>query len=142
MIEEKSCGLILFREINKMRLYLLLNYEEGHWGFPKGHVEKNEDEIETALRETMEETGITEITILPNFHESLVYQYRKNGQKFHKTVYFFIGKTKTERILLSHEHVGSMWLSYQMARKKLTFDNTKTILDAADNFLSNLVGNK
>ena len=30
----------------------------GHWGFPKGHIEKDETEYETALREVKEETNI------------------------------------------------------------------------------------
>ncbi|WP_373440063.1 NUDIX domain-containing protein, partial [Metamycoplasma equirhinis] len=38
----------------------------GHWGFPKGHVELNETEKETALREVKEETNI-DIEIIGNF---------------------------------------------------------------------------
>ncbi|MEW6722749.1 MAG: NUDIX domain-containing protein, partial [Candidatus Micrarchaeota archaeon] len=52
-MDEKSCGIILFREGEK-RLYLLLHYEEGHWDFPKGHVEAGESEHEAASREAVE----------------------------------------------------------------------------------------
>ena len=51
---EKSCGLVVFNK-NKILLLKYSNNEEqgegGHWDFPKGHVEPNETEIETALRE-------------------------------------------------------------------------------------------
>ena len=51
---EKSCGCII---INKNKV-LLIKQTKGHWGFPKGHVEKNETEIETAIREVKEETNL------------------------------------------------------------------------------------
>ena len=51
---EKSCGCII---INKNKV-LLIKQTKGHWGFPKGHVEKDETEIETAIREVKEETNI------------------------------------------------------------------------------------
>ena len=46
---EKSCGCIITKD-NKV---LLIKQTKGHWGFPKGHVEKNETEIETAIRPTI-----------------------------------------------------------------------------------------
>jgi len=64
--DEKSCGVVLFRENSLTnsdkaeRLYLLLHYPSGHIDFPKGHVEPGEenDEHFTAHREVTEETGI------------------------------------------------------------------------------------
>jgi 8-oxo-dGTP pyrophosphatase MutT (NUDIX family) len=137
MIEEKSCGIILFRDTGSGRFYLLLNYIEGHWDFPKGHVEKGEDELQTALRETQEETGIAAVNMLPEFRESLDYSYLRASKKFHKTVYFFIARTEEEKVRLSDEHTGSVWLPYKTAHKKLTFENAKKILEKAEAFLSN-----
>ena len=51
---EKSCGCIITKD-NKV---LLIKQTKGHWGFPKRHVEKNETEIETAIREVKEETNL------------------------------------------------------------------------------------
>ena len=51
---EKSCGAIIIKE-GKV---LLLQEVEGHWSFPKGHVENNETEIETVVREVKEETNL------------------------------------------------------------------------------------
>ena len=63
---EHSCGIVLFHE-NKV---LLLKYKGGgHWDFPKGHIENNESETETALRELKEETGISEVTLFSDFRE-------------------------------------------------------------------------
>ena len=42
MPAEHSAGAILYRVESRKRLYLILHYEEGHWGYPKGHIEKGE----------------------------------------------------------------------------------------------------
>ena len=55
---EKSCGAIVYTNINGKRLYLVEQMLDGHWGVPKGHVEENEKEEETALREIKEEVGL------------------------------------------------------------------------------------
>jgi 8-oxo-dGTP pyrophosphatase MutT (NUDIX family) len=39
-------------------------YGAGHWDFPKGHIEKNENEMAAVLREVKEETGIANIEII------------------------------------------------------------------------------
>ncbi len=52
---ETSCGIVL---INYGTI-LLLQYPQGHWDFPKGHVEESDDDHHaTARRELGEETGI------------------------------------------------------------------------------------
>ena len=55
----KSCGVIPYRIENGQREYLIVLQEGGCWSFPKGHMEVEETETETALRELFEETGLT-----------------------------------------------------------------------------------
>ena len=54
MKHEKSCGCIIIED----KKVLLIKQTNGIWGFPKGHVEKNETELQTAEREVKEETNI------------------------------------------------------------------------------------
>lgn len=58
MKTEKSCGCIILRD-NKV-LLIGAKDDEGElfWSFPKGHQEANETDVETAIRETKEETGL------------------------------------------------------------------------------------
>lgn len=63
MIYEKSCGGIIYAEEAGARRYLIIESTEGVYGFPKGHMEKGETELETALREVFEETGIKPVFI-------------------------------------------------------------------------------
>ena len=75
MIKEISAGIILFRKEDVKTLFLLLHYPSGHWDFVKGKMEKDETEKETAIRETEEETGITDITFVKNFEEWISYEF-------------------------------------------------------------------
>lgn len=134
-VQEKSCGIVLFRMEDGVRFYLLLHYPGGHWDFGKGHVELNENEIETALREMKEETGISKIILAKNFRYKVDYYYRRERRLYHKDVIFFIGKTQEEKVKLSHEHQGYTWLPYEAALKELTFDNAQKLLRKAENFL-------
>ncbi len=43
----------------KVELLLLKHGFGWHWSFPNGHVEKAKNEVQTALREVKEETGLS-----------------------------------------------------------------------------------
>jgi 8-oxo-dGTP pyrophosphatase MutT (NUDIX family) len=131
MVSEKSCGAVIFKR-NETVKYLLLHYEGGHWDFVKGHVEKNETEKQTVQRETEEEAGITDLTFVEGYREAITYFYRRCGQTVKKEVVFFLVESKTDKVRLSREHVGSDWLGFEKALERLTFKNAKEILRKAD----------
>jgi len=135
MMNEKSCGAVVFAKNSTEIIYLLLKYEAGHWDFVKGNVEKGETEQETAIRELREETGIIDARFLDDFRESIFYFYKRNGINVRKEVVFFLMETGNTRIKLSYEHVGFEWLSYENAIKKLTFRNARDVLQKANNYL-------
>ena len=57
----KSCGVLVYRDENGVREYLLALQIGDNWSIPKGHMEAGETEDETALRELFEETGLTAV---------------------------------------------------------------------------------
>ena len=136
MIEETSAGIVLFRKENSKNLFLLLNYPSGHWDFVKGKMEKGETTHETAIRETKEETEITDIAFLENFEEWISYNFQYQGELVQKKVVFFLAETKTKEIKISHEHLNYMWADYNTAMEKTTFDNAKTVLTKAQDLLT------
>jgi len=136
---EKSAGIVLFRNDSDKNEFLLLNYPQGHWDFVKGKIEQNETSHETALRETKEETGITNIEFVDGFEESVEYDFRFKKENIHKKVIFFLAKTNEKNIKLSHEHNDYLWLEYNDALKKTTFENAKNVLTKANEFLSNTI---
>ncbi len=110
MRREKSAGAVVFNK--KTKKYLLLHYPTGHWDFPKGHVEKGEDEQMAARREIFEETGI-EVDLLFGFREIIKYHFRDRGTLIEKRVVYFLGITEKEDVRLSYEHDGFIWLDYE-----------------------------
>ncbi|MHA7734084.1 bis(5'-nucleosyl)-tetraphosphatase [Nitrosopumilus sp. S6] len=139
MIEETSAGIVLFRKEDSKNLFLLLHYPSGHWDFVKGKMEKGESTHETAIRETKEETGITDITFLDNFEEWIEYNFQYQKELVHKKVVFFLAETKTKEVNISHEHLDYTWMDYNTAMEKTTFDNAKTVLTKAQALLSKTV---
>ncbi len=130
-----SAGIVTFRMRDAERQYLLLHYPHGHWDLPKGKIETGESKHQAALRELKEETGL-QATILDGFEEEITYFFREsNGELLQKTVYFFVGRTESDTITLSDEHVGYEWLPYDEAMKRLTFDNAREVLKNAQDFL-------
>ena len=87
---EKSCGVVLFNGQKVLLLQYATGQKEGdsdlqgHWDFPKGHVDKGETEIETAIRELEEETGIKKIILLKNFRKTINYTFQKGDRKIAK----------------------------------------------------------
>jgi len=137
MIEETSAGIVLFRKEKSKKLFLLLHYPSGHWDFVKGKMEKGESTHQTAIRETEEETGITDITFLEHFEEWIEYNFQYQGELVNKKVVFFLAETKTEDVKISHEHQNYAWMDYNTSMEKTTFDNAKTVLTKAQTLLSN-----
>ena len=125
---ERSAGIILYRELAMKKFFLLLHYPSGHWDFVKGRIEKNENEKQAAIRETQEETGITDVEFIDGFEEKIHYTYQFFGKIVQKEVVFFLGKTKTEEIKLSDEHLDHIWLEFDDAFSKTTYQNAKSLL--------------
>ena len=127
-----SAGIVTYTIDNDNTiLFLLLHYEAGHWDLPKGKIEPGETKQEAALRELMEETGLT--TELDNgFEETIGYIFTDyDKQLAQKTAYFFTGKATSTDVKLSDEHIGYKWLPYKDALEQLTYDNAKGLLKKA-----------
>ena len=134
---EKSCGIVLFYSDE----FLLIqhpsksNGTEGHWDFPKGHVEDSETELETAKRELIEETGIVDFRMFDGFRHRIEYNFHKDNQMVAKEVIFFLAESDTKEVELSSEHQNFVWLNSDLANNKLTYTNGKEVLAAAKIFL-------
>jgi bis(5'-nucleosidyl)-tetraphosphatase len=144
---EKSAGAAVFRKEGKV-YYLLLHYpgishraKLDYWDLPKGHVEAGETLEEAAKREIEEETGLSDIEIMPGFKETIKYFFRWEEKNVMKFVTFYLARTGTKDVKISSEHMGFEWLTYEEAIKKLKFKNARQIIKKADEFLNRPVKN-
>jgi 8-oxo-dGTP pyrophosphatase MutT (NUDIX family) len=134
--EEWSAGIILYRRGQAGREYLLLKYEEGHWGFPKGQIEREENLKEAACRELREETEISSVRLIPGFQGLIEYGLEREGLPTYKRVIYFLGETEEKEVRLSPEHTAYAWLGYQEALERLTYENSRLLLRQAEEFLN------
>lgn len=133
MIHEKSCGAIVYTNADGERLYLIEQMLGGHWGFPKGHVEANENEKETALREIKEEVGL-DVVIDCGFRAVDTYS---PGDGIIKDVVYFVAYSKSTDTIMQIEEVRDIkWVKLNDAIDLIKFPSLQEILKMADNYLN------
>lgn len=125
----------MYREGSSGREYLLL-LNAGRWDFPKGGVEKGENELQTVMREVREETGLKSPTIVPGFRRVIEYFYRRDNKNVHKQVVYLLARTTDNKVRISFEHQGFGWFPYEAAFKKASYDNSKKTLEGAEEFVA------
>ena len=129
--KEKCCGCIII-ENNKV----LLVYEKNRnfWGFPKGHMEKGENEIETALREVKEEVGLDVEIIDKETRYILNYIIR---DEIDKTTVLYLARPKNKEIVMQESEIEKVkWCDFEEALETLTFDNSKEVFKKVINELN------
>jgi 8-oxo-dGTP pyrophosphatase MutT (NUDIX family) len=134
---EKSCGTVPYTKRNGEIFYLLIRSPGGrNCGFPKGHVEHGESEVETAFRETLEETSV-KARINPGFRHEISYLL-SNG--VHKTVVYFAADFGDQMPAHSEgfEDFEYLILPLDEACTALTFENTREMLRKAHKFIASL----
>jgi 8-oxo-dGTP pyrophosphatase MutT (NUDIX family) len=131
-----ACGFVLVRRKKGRFTYLtLVNRERGEAGLPKGHAEAGETERVTALRETEEETGLTDIQILGEFRRELHYQATRAGLTYPKTVVYFAARNREGSVVLSAEHASFAWLPLGEALTAIPHPNLRGVVRDAALFL-------
>ncbi|TLX90065.1 MAG: NUDIX domain-containing protein [Thaumarchaeota archaeon] len=131
MLLETSIGAVIRYKSpvsSKEPEFLILKNRRGSWGFPQGHKEHGESELETLKREVREETGIQFLEIM-SFIGTIRYSYMKlNGIRSHKEVKFYFATTPIRDIVISYEHASYRWVSFLSALNFLAHRQLKSIL--------------
>jgi bis(5'-nucleosidyl)-tetraphosphatase len=127
MKQEKSCGAMILRRregANDLEV-LVIRQNQGHWCFPKGHVEKDETEQETALREVKEETGLS-IAFVNSFRDETSYSPQEGVMK--QVVYFLARPAGGHEHIQEDELTEMRWLKPYDALALITYGNDRALL--------------
>ena len=108
--------------------FLLLRNRRGFWGFPQGHKEKGESEIQTLIREVREETGIKALDIHSYIGKINYSYFKSDGMKSEKEVTFYFATTPTREVKISEEHADFRWVTLGDALNMLDHAKLKLIL--------------
>lgn len=138
MIQEESHGVIPLKFENHHWQVFLVQHRAGHWGFPKGHAEKNESSQEAAFRELAEETGLQIDHLLTDAHFEEVYFYPLHGREIEKHVYYYLAEVIGVPHLDMRELITGQWFPLDLAVERMTFAEGKCLCRQAKAFLEGM----
>lgn len=138
---ERSAGTVSFTQVDGELRYVIIRNRGGYYGFPKGHIEEGESEMEAALRETREEVGLR-VTPIPDF--SATDEYKLPGKKgVRKTVIYFAARYEGQEIVpLLSELTEASLMTYSEAMASFTHEGNRRILAEADAFIRGYLAGK
>lgn len=135
MITEKSCGAVVFTRADGPFRFVIIQSKAGIYGFPKGHMEGNETESETALREVLEETGLR-VRLLDDFRCEDSHPFECNGEVRMKHIVYFLAEYSDQIPVAQETEVSGIYLmDYESAMAAFQYDSSKRILAQANEFL-------
>ena len=122
MREEKSCGAIIINE----KKVLVIKQNDGTIGFPKGHMEIGETEVDTAIRETKEETNLD---IVINAEKRYEMSYIIERKKVLKKVVLYLAYATNPNAILKQDNEleYAKWIDIDKVLDILNYDDTKML---------------
>lgn len=122
MKQPRSCGFLIVRG-NPVDSFLLMEHTN-RWDLPKGHVDPGESDLECALRELEEETGIAQDQLEIDTEFLYETRYIVNGQRYgegdesiEKTMLIFLGRLMEDVEIEVTEHIGYKWFNWKPPHK-------------------------
>lgn len=117
--------------------FLLIHHTVGHWGFPKGHANRDETTRDCARRELKEETGVKKVRLIDGYSYTEHYTFLRGGVETLKNVEYFLGIVENDvlHLMAPDEVQDAGWFSYEDALARLTFIESKNLLKDARDYL-------
>jgi bis(5'-nucleosidyl)-tetraphosphatase len=131
---EKSAGFLIFRRDGDLRFLILKSKDR--LDIPKGQLNPGEGELEAALRELKEETGISDVKVIAGYRKNVQYFYRWGGVLIKKTVIYFLAEVSSNDVKLSKEHDSFSWMTTKEAVAQLKYKNLIGAIKDAESLLS------
>lgn len=138
---EVSAGGIVFRRLpDHAPQFLLIKDSYDNWGFPKGHLEDGESPAEAALRETEEETGLSDL-VLQGPIRVIDWHFRFRGRHIHKYCHFFLFQSMSgdPNPQLDEGITACEWHPLDSALDTLSYDNARGVLKRAGEMVRTLL---
>ena len=127
--EERSAGGVVFRRTEEGTRLLLIRDAYDNWGLPKGHIEASESPKQAALREVMEETGLS-CEAVGDGLMTIDWYFRASGHVIHKYCEFFLMENSSGAVVpdTSEGITEGRWFSLDDAVRDVSYDNAREVL--------------
>jgi len=140
--KEFSFGAIVYKMLDNDPVFLLVSSKRNQlWGFPKGHAEKDESELETATREIFEETGISKVEFIENFRQEDVYMINDflsdtKSSRVEKHSVYFLALALDDALNFDKNEISKLgWFDLKQALGLLYFVNQRKFISLAYNLI-------
>lgn len=139
-LEVSAGGIVFRRSADGIARFLLIRDSYDNWGFPKGHLEDGETPADAALRETTEETGLTDLHVQGPIR-IIDWHFRFRGRHIHKYCHFFLLESREgDAIPQADEGITACrWCVLDEALETLSYDNARGVLKRAGDMVRTLV---
>src|SRR5947209_19047050 len=130
---ETSAGGVVFRRGPDGQVrFLLIRDSYKNWGFPKGHLERDEPPAEGARREVAEETGLEELLVHGPI-KVIGWYFRLRGKTIHKYCHFFLFESRQgEPVPQAEEGITDCaWHQLAEAVRTISYANARGVLERA-----------
>ena len=98
------------------------------WSLPKGHVEAGETNEDAAVREVMEETGITGRVLAPL--GTIDFWFVADGRRIHKTVHHFLMVALGGELCDDDIEVEQVeWVPLEELAARLAYDDERRLVE-------------
>jgi ADP-ribose pyrophosphatase YjhB (NUDIX family) len=133
----------LFKQVNASggvvrneKKEVLFIFRLGKWDLPKGKLKKQEDAEEGAIREVMEETGLSKLKILTTL-PSTFHIYERKGKQILKQTFWFGMEAKSAAALIpqTEEDISEVrWIPVNEVNSLLenTYDSIRELMKSAE----------
>lgn len=135
MKKEISFGVIPITYRDQIPYLLLIQHHSGFWGFPKGHKEGNESDYESAVRELLEETGLTVDRLIHPEPFTEAYKFKFKGQLIDKQVYYFLAQVSGTLAIQKEEVKDARWVPVTQAEQFATYAEGKALVKKVLSFI-------
>ncbi|MFC1758502.1 NUDIX hydrolase [Planctomycetota bacterium] len=126
-VAQQSCAVPFRKKDGQIEFCLITSRKKRQWIFPKGIIEPGETPHHTALKEAMEEAGLSGSVVGAPLGK---YQYTKN-KKLHAVTVFMMEVARCEKAWQESNHRIRRWASPHVARRMLSKIELADLLDAA-----------
>jgi len=114
---------IVYDETHEGYRFLLLKTGKGYWQNPQGGVDPGESGLEASLRETTEETALSDLKPMPWSEHRDAYMTEREGESIYAVLTAYAVKADSSRpvaLSLEDKHEDYEWVSFKEARSRLT----------------------
>jgi len=134
---EISAGGVVVRVIAGVHHALVIRDPYQKWGLPKGHAEEGETTEETALREVLEETGLTDLRVAEEL-VTIDWVFRAKGRRIHKfTTFFLMYSDSGDPTPEEAEGITACeWVRLDVAHERISYENASEVVKVAQRVLT------